>query len=150
MDATDEALIDSVRILLRIMRHLQKVCDQNGISISQYTTLDWIANHEVTRPYTIAELNSVSRPAVAALIAGLEKKGLLTRKTVEKDGRGIHLVCTKKSLRLLQGLEQDLTKRLVEIFGESADVIAQLAKVDALVEALDAEVELDIKRSSQK
>lgn len=147
-DHDDPPLIEAVRTMLRITRHLQKACDREGISLQQYTTLTWIAHHRITRPYSLAELNVVSRPAVAALIVGLEKKGLLKRKTVKQDGRGIHLLCTKKAYRLLENLEDTMVATLVEVLGDSVDIIAQLGTIKELDEALDKQTERDIQRNS--
>ena len=144
MKQSDLDLIEAARILLRITRHLQRVCESKGYSLPQYRTLLWIQQHEVTRPYTLAEQAAVSRPAVAALIAGLEKKKLIRRETVAKDGRGVHLKSTRTTRKVIRDLELAMVDCLKDIFGESADLIAAIGSSHSLEQALDDRLARDI------
>tara|TARA_B110000503_G_C7167401_1_gene422581 strand:+ start:5143 stop:5598 length:456 start_codon:yes stop_codon:yes gene_type:complete len=144
MKENEKNLMETVRTLLRITRLLQRVCEKNGFSLQQYRTLTWIDHHEVTRPYTLAEQAAVSRPAVAALISGLEKKKLIKREPVAKDGRGVHLKSTRRTKKAIRDLEWAMVECLQDVFGESTDVIALLGKTENLEQALDDRLQRDI------
>ncbi len=144
MKESDKQLMEAVRTLLRITRILQRVCEDKGFSLQQYRTLTWIDHHEVTRPYTLAEQAAVSRPAVAALIAGLEKKKLIKRESVVKDGRGVHLKSTRKTKKVIRELEVAMVESLKEVFGESVDALSILGSSHNFEDLLDRRLSKDI------
>ncbi|NOX49423.1 MAG: MarR family transcriptional regulator [Gammaproteobacteria bacterium] len=144
MNDTEKQLMEAVSILLRISRLLQRVCEREGFSIQQYRTLTWIDHHEVTRPFTLAEQAAVSRPAVAALISGLEKKKLVKRATVAKDGRGVHLKSTCKTKKVIKRLELAMVECLKDVFGDSVNIIALLGANHHFEDSLDDRLNRDI------
>ena len=146
MEESDKQLMEAVRTLLRITRILQRVCDEKGFSLQQYRMLTWIDHNEVTRPYTLAEQAAVSRPAVAALIAGLEKKKLIRRESVAKDGRGVHLKSTRKTKKVIRELELAMVASLKALFGDSVDAISVLGSSHQFEELLDKQLLKDIEK----
>ncbi len=150
MKDSEKRLIRGVRNVLRITRILQQVCEQNDFTLPQYRALSWIKHQSMTRPHLVAEQAAVSRPAVASVLSGLEKRGLVKRESVAEDGRGVYVSPTEKTNETLDTLEWAMINRLNEVFGESAEIIAMFSSSQLIEDALDAQVNKEIADFSKK
>jgi DNA-binding MarR family transcriptional regulator len=134
----DASFTSGIRLLARLARVAELVCQQTGISLSQYRLLVSITG----RPQRASELAAhvgVSRPALTSLVDGLEHSGLLRRMPVASDGRGIQLVVTDAGRAAVDRADAALTRRLGELAGpDAARVVGEVvAAIDA---ALDREM----------
>ena len=133
-------LLGAIRTVIRLSRIAQQVCEQAGITLPQYRAMNKIA-HLRRRAHEIATATAVSRPAVTALMAGLENAGLMKRAVVDADKRGFYFVATAKGRKVLAEVERNLVHRFAEILGDSADELRSLSTTGAIEEALDKQNE---------
>ncbi len=130
---------EGVRILARLSRVAERVCIESGISLPQYRLLLTLADRQM-RAGELAERVGVSRPTLTSLIDGLEQKGLLRRRPVPGDRRGIRLEPTEQGLDALARAERALSDRMLGLVDpETARQMAQV--VTHLSGALDREIE---------
>ena len=101
--------IDGVRSLVRLSRVAQWECERTGITLPQYRALLNVSLG-TRRASELADFAAVSRPAVTALVNGLVELGLLRRKAVPADGRGVPLVATAKGRRAVGRAERALER----------------------------------------
>jgi DNA-binding MarR family transcriptional regulator len=135
----DEQLLDGIRTVIRLARIAQQTCEQTGLTLPQYRALNALA-HQKRRAYDLASHSSISRPAVVALTAGLEKLNLLERAVAEYDGRGVYFTVSRKGQKALADANRLLVQRFAEILGDSKQSLKMLDTV-AIDQALDKQYE---------
>jgi DNA-binding MarR family transcriptional regulator len=135
-----ERLLHAIRMVIRLSRIAQQVCEKAGITLPQYRAISSLA-YRKRRAHEIASHTAVSRPAVTALMTGLEKMGLIEREVDEFDKRGVHFIASTKMKKVLAEVERDLVRRFGEVLGDSAKSLAALTGTEAIEEALDRQAE---------
>ena len=101
-----------IRILARLARVAEQACQATGISLPQYRLLVSVSG-QPQRASELAARVGVSRPTLTSLVDGLEQAGLLRRRPVATDRRGIQLVQTQKGVDAVSRAEDSLTKRML-------------------------------------
>jgi DNA-binding MarR family transcriptional regulator len=122
-----------IRLLARLARVAEQACQETGISLPQYRLLVSLAG-ESLRAGELAARVGVSRPTLTSLMDGLERNGLLERKPVPSDRRGVRLEPTTGGLLALERAERALGERLGRLVDRQ--LAARLA--DAIAEVGDA------------
>jgi DNA-binding MarR family transcriptional regulator len=122
-----------IRLLARLARVAEQACQETGISLPQYRLLVSLAG-ESLRAGELAARVGVSRPTLTSLMDGLERNGLLERKPVPSDRRGVRLEPTTRGLLALERAERALGTRL----GRLVDRQMAARFADAIVEVGDA------------
>jgi DNA-binding MarR family transcriptional regulator len=126
-----------IRLLARLARVAEQVCQSTGISLPQYRLLVSVSGHP-QRASELAARVGVSRPTLTSLVDGLEAVGLLRRAPVPTDRRGIQLLPTAEGVAAVARAEDALTHRMLQLVPpESAALVADV--VEALGAALDRE-----------
>lgn len=110
-------LTAGVRLFARLARIAEQSCQATGISLPQYRLLASVADGPC-RASALAEQVGVSRPTLTSLVDGLEQAGLLRRRPVPTDRRGIELEATAAGLEAVVRADSALSDRLVELVGE--------------------------------
>ena len=133
-----------IRILARLARVAEQACQATGISLPQYRLLVSVSG-QPQRASELAARVGVSRPTLTSLVDGLEQAGLLRRRPVATDRRGIQLVQTQKGVDAVSRAEDSLTKRMLRLVAPgTATLVADVVK--ALTAALDREGEAQLLR----
>jgi DNA-binding MarR family transcriptional regulator len=119
-----------IRILARLARIAEQSCQATGISLPQYRLL-LSASGQAQRASELAARVGVSRPTLTSLVDGLEQAGLLRRRPVATDRRGIQLVPTQEGLDAVSRAEEALTRRMLCLVEPgtallAADVVKEL------------------------
>ncbi len=120
----------AVRAVAILSRHFERQCLEIGLSLPQYRLLLFVRRGP-QRAAELAAQAAVRRPTLTALVDGLEKEGLLVRRAVEGDRRGIRLELTPKGLEMLERAEAhlcDLLDRMLK-HGESERVLGGLEEL---------------------
>ena len=131
-----------IRILARLARVAEQACQGTGISLPQYRLLVSISG-QPQRASELAARVGVSRPTLTSLVDGLEHAGLLRRRPVATDRRGIQLVSTLEGREAVSRAEAALTQRMLELVApETAAVVGEV--VQTLGAALDREGEAQL------
>ena len=115
----DDDLVRGLHILTRVALVLAPICQEEGLTLSQYRHLFLIAE-EPRRAGALAVAFEVSKPMVAQAIGALEPMGLVVRKPVPTDGRGVEIHITRRGRSLLARVERSLLATLYELAGEAA------------------------------
>ena len=135
----EDNLLAGIRMVIRLARIAQQVCEQWGLTLPQYRSLYKIA-HTRHRAHEIAQVTAVSRPAVTALTAGLQRLKLIESIVDEVDKRGIYFVATAEGKKILAEVERKLVARFAEVLGDSAKALASFTDIAAIEGALDRQV----------
>jgi DNA-binding MarR family transcriptional regulator len=141
-------LSDAIRVVIRMARIAQQVCEEVGLTLPQYRALNSAARGR-RRAFELARYSSVSRPAMSALTAGLERMGLFERSTAESDGRGVYFVASDRGLQALDEVERLLVQRFEEVLGPAVERLGEL-DIAAIEAALDQQVERDFGPSDEE
>lgn len=130
-------LIPGIRLLARLARVAEQVCQTTGISLPQYRLLVTISG-EPQRASELAARVGVSRPTLTSLVNGLEDGGMLRRVPVPTDRRGIRLEPTEAGRAAVARAERALSDRLLQLVDRgTAQVVSDV--VAGLADALDRE-----------
>ena len=137
----DERILESIRTIIRLARIAQQTCEEVGLSLPQYRSLNSAARGK-RRAYELARYSAVSRPAMSALTTGLEKQELIERSDAESDGRGVYFCASRKGLAALADVERLLVQRFNEILGTAGESLGALDS-PAIGAALDRQADRD-------
>lgn len=116
-DREASRLSGAVRAVTVMSRHFERESLAAGLSLPQYRLLLFVRRGP-QRAAELAAQAAVRRPTLTALVDGLEKEGLLLRRAVEGDRRGIRLEVTPKGLETLDRAEQRLGRLLQDMIGD--------------------------------
>jgi DNA-binding MarR family transcriptional regulator len=123
-------LAGAVRAVAILSRHFERQCLEIGLSLPQYRLLLFVRRGP-QRAAELAAQAAVRRPTLTALVDGLEKEGLLVRRSVEGDRRGIRLELTAKGSEMLDRAEAhlcDLLDRMLK-HGDGQRVLGGLEEL---------------------
>jgi len=95
--ASRESLLDATRTLSRLASTVAALLQESGVTLNQYRILIHIMDAPL-RAGDLAEMFGTSRPTLTAIIRGLERRGLVERKPVPDDGRGVTVHLTALGL----------------------------------------------------
>ena len=90
-----------LHILTRVALTLAPICESKNLTLSQYRHLFLIAEAP-RRAGALAKAFEVSRPMVAMSIRALEDRGLVARRPVPDDGRGVEIHITASGSKILE------------------------------------------------
>lgn len=99
------------RSLARLSRLLEQASSASGLTLAQYRVLVLVAQRP-ERASALAAKADVQRATLSAIVAGLERSGLLAREPVAEDGRGVRLRVTSRGAQQLDAVERELGHRL--------------------------------------
>jgi len=89
----------------------------------------------------LARQAAVGRPVVTSLVDGLVERGMLARKPVPGDRRGIRLSLTRIGRAVLQQVEERLAERISRLVGPGKDIPIALLRLASIEKALDRQIE---------
>jgi DNA-binding MarR family transcriptional regulator len=121
-----ERAVPAVRALARVSRVLEAASPD--VSLAHYRVLAAVASGEERASLVAARL-ALGKPAVSAAVESLCRRGLLDRLDVVADGRAVALSLTTEGALVLDRVEREMTRRVVDLCARTADP-------DALVECL--------------
>lgn len=125
MGETDRRAILLARAIVVLFRDFERVARAAEITVPQYRFLLFLKRGP-KRAGDLALQAAVGKPTASALIADMEKRGLITREADPDDARGIRLRLTEVGLARHAAFEQALAAHLLELMGEEgADAILE-------------------------
>jgi DNA-binding MarR family transcriptional regulator len=132
----------AARMRLAIARiHRQLRQDTNdGLTLTQLSTLVRVEEHEPVRPGHLANLEGISPSTLTRLIATLEERGLINRITDPTDGRVSFLRLTDHGRESLEDMRSRRTALLMRRLSSLSDAgRAQLFAALPVLEQLGGE-----------
>jgi DNA-binding MarR family transcriptional regulator len=128
-DEVDRRLILAARTILVLHRELERASRDLDISIPQYRMMLYLKRGP-RRPADLALNSSIGRPAASALIADMERRGLLRREADDRDGRSSRLRLTEDGLSQYARFE----RRLANVLGGFVPAEANQRILDGLAD----------------
>lgn len=128
--------LHTVRLLSRLASVTAAVCQEEGLTLSQYRMLVNISAAPM-RAGDLAVRLGRSRATLTAIVRGLERRGLLERRRVAGDGRGVLIGLTRPGEELLASLDDALKAFLAQLLAE-ADRAAFEEMIGGLEDAIEA------------
>ena len=139
----------SVRVLTRLFQIAERECKASGLSLPQYRALLAVSAGS-RRASELADSAVVSRPAVSVLLGALEEQGLLRREPMlTGDRRGVHVAIMDSGRESVARAEQRMSGALDELLADSDSVPAVVDELRKLQNALDADVEHDLRSRAE-
>ena len=121
------------RALARLSRILEQASSEAGLSLAQYRVLALVADRP-QRASALAARVDVQRATLSAVVGGLERAGLLERRAVAGDGRGVQLGLTVRGRAALASVDRHLGAQLVEM--AAAGSVGEMETLAGLLEGL--------------
>ena len=101
-----------------------------GLTVEQWATLVPIAKHNGITQGRLCEIISQEKTGVSRLLAALERRGLVERKTSKSDRRVKHIFITPEGERLMESsLDLALANKVAAAEGIDPDELAICCKV---------------------
>ena len=138
-DERDPQLTAGVRAIAILARQFGIACQRAGLSLPQYRLLFYM-QMKPQRASQLAEAAAVKRPTLTALVDGLVDAGLMTRRSVESDRRGIRLELTEDGRKKLAEVEELLRECLAR-FARMGDEPLVLSGLSSLAYGMQREAE---------
>ena len=92
----------------RLSRQTSKPLSDVGVKPAQATALVYLGYHNGCQLSELADGVGSNNAAVTGLVSRMEKSGLVTRRTMQSDGRGKTVHLTEKGLRTREQVMQIL------------------------------------------
>ncbi|MDA8149437.1 MAG: MarR family winged helix-turn-helix transcriptional regulator [Actinomycetota bacterium] len=115
---TGDPVVGIARSLAMLSRTLDDSCVAAGLTLAQYRALLFVA----LRPWRAAALAGemgVRRPTLSGIIDSLDRAGLVERRSVEDDRRGVSISLTPTGSAVLRSVEVDMRARLERAMARS-------------------------------
>jgi DNA-binding MarR family transcriptional regulator len=129
-----ERAVPAVRALARVSRVLEAASPD--VSLAHYRVLAAVASGEERASLVAARL-ALGKPAVSAAVESLCRRGLLKRLDVVADGRAVALSITSEGALVLDRVEREMTRRVVDLCSRTSDPDALLDFLAQLGSAMD-------------
>lgn len=136
----DRQLTSAVRVIARLSRVAESICQNGELSLPQYRLLLFIAT-EPQRFGRLASQAALRPPTLTSLIDGLEKRGLVERLAVEGDRRALDIKLTDAGCQAMVATEAALSEAFGHLITESGLRDELLGGLDAVGGVLDHEFE---------
>lgn len=129
---------DAINSIYRGVNIILKEKIHSDITTDQFSTLQYILNHETCTSTDISQAFGIGKSAVTAQVNRLYDKGLIERHRDEKDRRNVYLHVTPKGIELVQFTEKELYNVLGEYLAnfdheEIRSFINSLEKLASLI-----------------
>jgi len=143
MDATESHFTSTLGMLRWIGWAQRKAADDwiraRDLTFEQGFTLGYLADHQGAIQRDIAAMSRTSAASVSSLLQGLERKGLVERRTEPGDERSKRVYATPAGLDLIAGFEEAMA-------AADATILAPLTPeervaLDALLRKITAEMD---------
>jgi DNA-binding MarR family transcriptional regulator len=126
--------VPAVRALARVSRVLEAASPD--VSLAHYRVLAAVASGEERATLLAARL-ALGKPAVSAAVESLCRRGLLERLDVVADGRAVALSLTADGVLVLDRVEAEMTRRVVDLCARTPDPDSLLDALAQLAPAMD-------------
>lgn len=150
-DRSDTVLVALRRILRATELNSRELARQTGLTTSQFIILQIIGRDGSAMPSSVAKTARLTPATVTAIVAKLERAGLVTRRRGTEDRRRNWVEITADGRKLLARSPDLLQDRFQANFRrledwEQAMVVSTLERVSTLLDAseLDASPVLDV------
>ena len=144
-DAGGDAAMAAVALRLavgRIARRSRQVHAVGDVTLSEVSVLARLDRDGPDSPGALAELERVRPQAMAATLAGLEERGLVSRSPDAADGRRVVMTVTDAGRKMLADRRSEIVRRMTAVLEadftpeERRLLIAALPLLDRIAERM--------------
>jgi DNA-binding MarR family transcriptional regulator len=143
-DTTDaaEAAVALRLAVGRIARRSRQVHVVGDVSLSEVSVLARLDRDGPDSPGSLAELERVRPQAMAATLAGLEERGLVSRRPDATDGRRVVMTLTEAGRKVVSDRRSELVRRMAAVLeteltpAERRTLLAALPLLDRIAERM--------------
>lgn len=126
------AFINLTRASDAMVAHFHRQMKRNRLTISQFGALEVLLHRGPLFQGDLAGKLLRSCGSITAVIAGLEKRGLVKRERLEQDSRYVRVALTKSGQKLISGLfpahAMEVTKRLQALTVQEQEDLRRLCR----------------------
>jgi DNA-binding MarR family transcriptional regulator len=124
---------------IHLLRGVRKEDELTGVGPARLSALSVLVFGGPMRLTELARAEQVRPPTMTKIVAGLERLGLVRRRSDANDARAVRLEATAKGARLLQLGRQRRVHRLAAALHEATpDELAVLATAAAIIDRVSA------------
>lgn len=132
-DKLDRRLILAARAVVFLFREFEQLARQHDITVPQYRFLMFLKRGP-KRAGELAVEAQIRKPTASALIADMERRGLIAREKDEEDARSVKLRLTELGLEKHRAFELELARFLPTVLYEGdmekmLDAFSELAYI---------------------
>ena len=126
----------------RIARRARQVHAVGDVTLSEVSVLSRLDRDGPDSPGSLAELERVRPQAMAATLAGLEERGLVSRSPDAADGRRVVMAVTDPGRKMLADRRSEIVRRMAAVLesGFTAEerrvLVAALPLLDRIAERM--------------
>jgi len=126
----------------RIARRSRQVHAVGDVTLSEVSVLARLDRDGPDSPGSLAELERVRPQAMAATLAGLEERGLVSRSPDAADGRRVVMTVTEPGRKMLADRRSEIVRRMAAVLEadftpeERRALIAALPLLDRIAERM--------------
>jgi DNA-binding MarR family transcriptional regulator len=144
-DAGGDAVLAAAALRLavgRIARRSRQVHAVGDVTLSEVSVLARLDRDGPDSPGALAELERVRPQAMAATLAGLEERGLVSRSPDAADGRRVVMTVTDAGRKMLADRRSEIVRRMTTVLEadftpeERRLLIAALPLLDRIAERM--------------
>lgn len=122
---------------IHLLRRARVADKKSGLSPERLSLLSVIAYAGPQTVNRLAEIESVSPPAISRIVTSLESLGLALRKRSSKDARSVTVHATAKGRRLVEAGRRRRLEHIADELSQLSDRdLAALARVGKILEKL--------------
>lgn len=142
-ETVDRRAILLARAVVVLFRDFELAAREADITVPQYRFLLFLKRGP-KRAGDLALQAAVGKPTASALIAEMEKRGLITREPDPQDARSIRLRLTAEGLARHGAFEAALARKLETLMGDRADgILEAVTELAYLIDARRDETSLE-------
>ncbi|WP_406272858.1 MarR family transcriptional regulator [Actinacidiphila glaucinigra] len=116
----------------RIARRLRQAHAVGDVTLSEVSVIARLDRDGPDSPGSLAELERVRPQAMATTLAGLEERGLVSRRPDAHDRRRVVMTVTEAGLKVLADRRSESVQRLAAVLGGQFTAEERRQLVDAL------------------
>ena len=136
-------LAGALRVVVgRISRRARQMQAVGDVTLSEVSVLSRLEREGPDSPGSLAEAERVRPQAMAATLAALEERGLVTRRPDAADGRRVVMTVTDAGRKVLADRRSELARRMTAVLdseftpAERRTLLAALPLLDRIAERM--------------
>ncbi|MFF9019257.1 MarR family winged helix-turn-helix transcriptional regulator [Streptomyces eurythermus] len=133
----------TLELMRRIVWGQRRIADdwirERGLTHEQSAVLAYLSKNPDAIQRDVARAMRTSAPSVSRLLAGLERRGLVERRTEQDDTRSRRVLVTPAGSELIQGFEEAMDRVEESVLAPLG--AAERARLHALLEQLASRIE---------
>jgi DNA-binding MarR family transcriptional regulator len=107
-------LMDTVPLLMRVLRREVRSRRPEGLSVPQFRMLIFLGRHPGATLSEVTNHIGLTRPTMSKMVDGLVRRGWIARETADTDRRCIELRLTEGGLAVVEDVRELTRRRLDE------------------------------------